>query len=267
MMKTGIIGVGNMGFAIAKGLRKSHPHTDIAIMDTDNKKAEEVSKTIRGEKILSGDYKAFCEYADIIILAVKPQYLDNLFKDLAEFTGEKKIISIAAGKTIKYFEEKTGSTNIIRFMPNIAATVGESIVAVAYGEKSDQEFRQEAMVIAESIGKALPLAESQMSAFTGLSGSGIAYVFSFIHALALGGTEQGIPYNESLEIAIQTVNGATALLSSGMKKENPIELLTRVISAGGTTIAGVKALENGKLTSTVMEAVKKASARARELED
>ncbi|MCF6335465.1 MAG: pyrroline-5-carboxylate reductase, partial [Spirochaetales bacterium] len=175
--------------------------------------------------------------------------------------------SIAAGKTIKYFEEKTGSTNIIRFMPNIAATVGKSIVAVAYGEKSDQEFRHEAMVIADSIGKALPLAESQMSAFTGLSGSGIAYVFSFIHALALGGTEQGIPYNESLEIAIQTVNGATALLSSGMKKENPIELLTRVISAGGTTIAGVKALENGKLTSTVMEAVKKASARARELED
>ncbi len=265
-MKIGIIGVGNMGFAIAEGLKKNQSNTDIAIMDTDSTKAEEVSKTIGCRLFVAGDYEAFCSYTDIIILAVKPQYLKSLFKGLSEFTGNKKIISIAAGKTIEYFEKNTGSTNIIRFMPNIAATVGESITAVAFGEKADPEFRKEAINIAESIGKALPLSESQMSAFTGLSGSGIAYVFSFIHALALGGTEQGISYNESLKIAIQTVNGATALLDSGARQENPVELLTRVISAGGTTIAGVKALEKGKLTATVMDAVQKASKRAGELE-
>ncbi|MCK5673060.1 MAG: pyrroline-5-carboxylate reductase, partial [Spirochaetales bacterium] len=133
-----------------------------------------------------------------------------------------------------------------------------------------EEFVKEAVNIAESFGKAIVLSESQMSAFTGLSGSGIAYVLLFIHGLALGGTEQGIPYDQSLRIAIQTVNGATAILSKdsnkGEPEENPVSLLTKVTSAGGTTIAGVRALEEGKLTATVMEAVKKASNRATELE-
>ena len=266
-MNIGIIGAGNMGSAIAKGYQKKFPESSIGLLDTDSRKAEEVSASVNGKTFRQNGYREFCIFSDVIILAVKPQYLNNLFTDLSEFTKDKKIISIAAGKTIEYFEKKSGSSNIIRFMPNIAATEGESITAVAFGEKSDKDFRKEAIAIAESFGMALPVNESQMSAFTGLSGSGIAYVFAFIHALSLGGTEQGIPYSESLKIAIQTVNGATALLNSGAKQENPVELLTRVISAGGTTIAGVKALEKGRLTSTVMEAVKKASLRARELED
>ena len=155
-------------------------------------------------------------------------------------------------------------------MPNIAATVSESITAVSPGQNASKEFIKEAVKIAESIGKAIVLSESQMSAFTGLSGSGIAYVLSFIHALALGGTEQGIPYNQSLQIAIQTVNGATAILSKdsnkGKPEENPISLLTKVTSAGGTTIAGVRALEEGRLTATVMDAVKRASNKATDLE-
>jgi pyrroline-5-carboxylate reductase len=263
-MKIGIIGIGNMGAAIVKGMKKSFPEIVIAIMDADNKKAEEVSKVVLGKTFPHKDYENFCAYSDIIILAVKPQHLDELLTNLSGFTKNKKIISIAAGKTIKYFEEKTGSENVIRFMPNIAATVGESIVAVSFKEKASAVFKKEALAVAESIGKAIVIAETQMSAFTGLSGSGIAYVFSFIHALALGGTEQGIPYNQSLKIAIQTVNGATAMLDS--KMEYPIDLLTKVTSAGGTTIAGVRALEDGKLTATVMEAVKRASNRADELE-
>ncbi len=269
-MKVGIIGVGNMGAAIAEGMKKSFPDIIIGILDTDSKKADEVSKTVTGKIFQSDNYKDFCSYSDIIILAVKPQYLDGLFEELSAYTENKKIISIAAGKPISYFEEKTGSKNIIRFMPNIAATVSKAIIAVATGPNTSKEFLKEAVEIAESIGKAVILSESQMSAFTGLSGSGIAYVLSFIHSLALGGTEQGIPYNKSLEIAIETVNGATAILTkdveSGGPIDNPINLLTKVTSAGGTTIAGIKALEEGKLTATVMEAVKKASIRASELE-
>ena len=263
-MKIGIIGIGNMGSAIAKGMKKSFPEIVIAIMDADNKKAANVSESISGKNFALGDYEGFCSYSEIIILAVKPQHLDELLKNLSGFTKNKKIISIAAGKTIAYFEKKTGSDNIIRFMPNIAATVSESIVAVSPGQKASDDFIKEALKVAESIGKATVLSESQMSAFTGLSGCGIAYAFSFIHALALGGTEQGISYDKSLEIAIQTVEGATALLKKS--KENPITLLTKVISAGGATIVGIKALEKGKFTATVMNAVKKSRDRADELE-
>lgn len=269
-MKVGIIGVGNMGAAIAEGMKKSFPEIVIGIMDTDSKKAEKVSKTVSGKIFNADNYENFCLHSDIIILAVKPQYLDGLLGKLSKYTKNKKIISIAAGKKISYFEEKTGSANIIRFMPNIAATVSEAIVAVSTGENASEEFIKEAVDIAESVGKAVILSESQMSAFTGLSGSGIAYVLLFIHALALGGTEQGIPYEQSLKIAIQTISGATAILNkdvqSGGSIENPISLLTKVTSAGGTTIAGVRALEEGGLTSTVMEAVKRASNRATELE-
>ncbi len=269
-MKIGIIGVGNMGAAIAEGLKKSFPDIVIGIMDTNREKAEQVAKTVSGKIFKSDNYKDFCSYSDIIILAVKPQYLDGLLEKLSKYTNNKNIISIAAGKTIKYFEERSGSKNIIRFMPNIAATVGEAIVAVSYGENTSEEFIKEAVLIAESMGKAIVLSETQMSAFTGLSGSGIAYVLSFIHALALGGTEQGIPYNQSLSIAIQTVKGASAILTknlqSGGEIENPINLLTKVTSAGGTTIAGIRALEEGGLTATVMDAVDMASRRASDLE-
>ena len=263
-MKIGIIGIGNMGAAIARGMKKSFPEIVIAIMDTDRGKAKDVSESISGKHFIHGDYQNFCDYSEIIILAVKPQHLDDLLGNLSNFINNKKIISIAAGKTIAYLEGKTGSDNIIRFMPNIAATVSESIVAVSPGQKASDDFIKEALKVAESIGKATVLAESQMSAFTGLSGCGIAYAFSFIHALALGGTEQGIVYDKSLEIAIQTVEGATALLKKS--KENPVTLLTKVISAGGATIVGVKALEEGKFTATVMDAVKKSRDRADELE-
>lgn len=269
-MKVGIIGVGNMGAAIAEGMKKSFPEIVIAFMDTDNTKVEKISAALEGKIFKSGDYKDFCAYSDIIILAVKPQYLDDLFIKLSAFTINKKIISIAAGKTISYFVEKTGSHDVIRFMPNIAATVSESITAVSPGQNASEEFVKEALNIAESFGKAVVLSESQMSAFTGLSGSGIAYVLLFIHAMALGGTEQGIPYNQSLQITIQTVNGATAILNkntqTGGPEDNPVSLLTKVTSAGGTTIAGIRALEEGKITAAVMEAVKRASKRATELE-
>jgi len=269
-MKIGIIGVGNMGAAIAIGMKKSFPDIVIGIMDTDSVKAEQVGKTVSGKIFKLNNYKDFCLYSDIIILAVKPQYLDDLFVKLSGYTKNKKIISIAAGKTISYFVEKTGSNNIIRFMPNIAATVSEAITAVSPGNNTSEEFIKEAVNIAESFGKAIILSESQMSAFTGLSGSGIAYVLLFIHALALGGTEQGISYDQSLKIAIQTVNGATAILGknieSGGSIENPISLLTKVTSAGGTTIAGIAALEEGGLTAAVMDAVKRASQKASNLE-
>lgn len=263
-MKIGIIGVGNIGFAIAEGMKKTFPEIVIGIMDTDNEKAENVSKTVSGKFFKPGNYKAFCDYSDIIILAVKPQSLDELLVDLSRFTKNKKIISFVAGKTISYFQEKTDSDNIVRFMPNIAAAVGKSIVAISPGKKASDDFIKEAVEVAESVGKAIMLSESEMSAFTGLSGCGIAYAFSFIHALALGGTEQGIAYDKSLEIAIQTLEGATALLKKS--KKNPISLLTRVTSAGGATIVGVRALEEGKFTATVMDAVKKSRNRVDELE-
>ena len=106
-MEIGIIGVGNMGLAIAEGLKRAFPNMVLGIMDTDSNKTDSVTNSVSGKKFNPGDYESFSKYAEIIILAVKPQYLDALLVKLSPFTNNKNIISIAAGKTIAYFEERT----------------------------------------------------------------------------------------------------------------------------------------------------------------
>jgi len=263
MKSIGFIGAGNMGSAIGQGLRHAHPDLSISFYDLDAAKAEQSAKESRGRVCES--YEELFTAAQVVVIAVKPQHLTSLFSEIQQLSSGREFISIAAGKPISLFTEKLKTNKVIRFMPNLAAKVGESVVGISAIDGLDAEFRETAFEAARAIGIPVELPEELMPAITGLSGSGIAYVFAFLHAMALGGTDAGFSYSQALEIAYATCRGAIEVLRS--EGVGPAEYLTRVTSAGGTTIKGIKALEEGGLTPTVMEAINAAAQRAREIEN
>lgn len=259
---TGIIGAGNMGFALAQGLKREDREREILLFDLDTQKAENAASEC-GCTTVSSLEELFSK-AEVSVVAIKPQHLPSFFRDASKHTKNARIVSIVAGKPIELFQRELGTSQVIRFMPNLAATVSASVVGVSAPEGTEESFRAEAFTLAEALGTAVPLPEELLSAITGLSGSGIAFVFAFLHAMALGGTQAGIPYDTSLEIAEDTLHGALEVLKNG--DLSPAEMITKVTSAGGTTIEGIRALEEGGLTPTVMEAIIRAKKRAEELE-
>ncbi len=270
MKSIGFIGAGNMGIAIGLGLRAAHPDLTIAFFDIDSAKAQKAARECKG--LACSSYEELFSETQVIVIAVKPQHMDTLFSQIKQLSSGREFISIAAGKPISLFTENLKTYKVIRFMPNLAAKICKSVVGISTAEnaggdpseKLDEEFRSTAYETARAIGMPVELPEELMPAITGLSGSGIAYVFAFLHAMALGGTDVGFSYSQALEIAYATCEGAVKVLQN--EGISPAEYLTRVTSAGGTTIKGVKALERGGLTPTVMEAINAASERAKEIE-
>lgn len=262
MKKIGIIGFGNMGSALAAGIVQ---HRDVYAVQISEMIPEKIKLAEEHYKIKNQENKAeLINSSDIIIIAVKPQELDKLFTEIKGVTRNKQIITLCAGRTIALFSSKLDTPFVTRFMPNLAAMEAQSAVGVAFGEKVSPAFKEDCLHIARAIGYPFELPENLIPAITGLSGSGIAFVFAYIHAMALGGVAAGIAYPKSLDITIKTIRGALAVLEK--HPVNPIEMLSRVISPAGTTIKGVEALEKGNFTSTVMEAVSRAAERAAELE-
>lgn len=243
-MRIGIIGCGNMGGAIATALVDAGKDEVFA---TDHTKAK-VEAT--GAKYLSLD--ALLLQSEMLVLAVKPQVIPDLWETLHQASG-KRWISLAAGISLETLSAKLGTHEIVRFMPNIAAKAKASVTAVCPDREASMETKEEAMAIALSFGSAFELPEKQMAAFIGISGSGIAYCYEFLHAMALGGTREGIPYQKSMEIARDTLESTVALQKATGK--NPIDLMTGVCSAGGTTIEGVAALAENNFDHAVIEAV------------
>jgi len=260
MITITFLGCGNMGSAIATALSKKGNY-EISLYDAFPAVAKELAEKI-GAKTCSSVQEAIME-SEYLLLAVKPQVLPSLYPQLSAYP-QKKILSIAAGVPLEVLMREIGSENIVRFMPNIAAKCQKAVTAIAYCPTCCESFKEEAYEIASSFGSAFPLNENLFPAFIGISGSAIAYVFEFLHALAMGGCEEGIPYNQAVEIARDTLLSACALQSES--KENPIQLMTKVCSAAGTTIKGMHALSEGAFDATVMNAVKAASQKSIELE-
>ncbi|MBN2509155.1 MAG: pyrroline-5-carboxylate reductase [Spirochaetales bacterium] len=262
MSNVGFIGYGNMGQAMAVGLHHALPDWNIGVFDIDARKASGASSECGATVFTS--YPSLREYADILVLAVKPQYLAATAQAAGGAFKEAQIISLLAGTGIDRISEAFETSQVVRFMPNLAAGIGKAVTAVAYGPSAQPAFREEALTAAQACGTAVVLDEALFGAFTGLSGSGIAYVFQILHAFALGGAKRGIPYQTSLEIALGTVQGAAGLLSAS--GEHPVSALSRVISPGGTTIEGIAKLEETGLTAAIIQAVEAAALRADELE-
>lgn len=258
-----LVGAGNMGGALLRGIVQQElvPAANIRVVDPAAPRLEELAGEL-GVKTATS-FPADIGEADVIILAVKPHVLPEVLDELRpEARAEQLVISIIAGVDTEFIRGRLGTEGpVIRVMPNLAATVGASASALA-GQASDREFELAAELF-RSVGEVVRVEESQIDAVTGLSGSGPAYVFTVIEALADGGLDMGLPRPVALKLAAQTVLGAARLmLESG---EHPAVLRDRVMTPGGTTVAGHRQLEKGKLRHALMAAVEAATRRARKL--
>jgi len=258
----GVIGFGNMGEALALGLARKNITEAVGVFETH---APARAQALRHKKLKVHDtLEALVEASTILVIAIKPQDIPALLAKLRPLAHGKAFISLAAGLGTPFLQKELGIDQVVRFMPNLAAKVGKALVGVSPGAECGPGFADQALAIAGAIGRAVPLPEKLMAAITGLSGSGIAFVFHFVHALALGGVREGFPYPQALEHALDTIDGAIALLRD--TGDHPIAFESKVCSPSGTTIEGVKALEVGGFTNAVLEAVSAAARRAHELE-
>lgn len=251
-----------MGAAICRAVTNSLPDVAITLFDSDVDKA--ITLASETSSVVASSMQEFQSSTDCTLLAVKPQILSALFPVLSEDHPDRWYISIAAGVSLDTLSKGLSSKNIVRFMPNIAASVEQAVTAVAPYPSCDGGFLDSALAIASACGSYHILPESSFTAFTGISGSAIAFYFRFVHAVALGGTLDGIPYDTACAIANETFAGAAKLLEES--GSHPEALVSSVTSAGGTTIAGIRALEQGGFNGSVIEAVHAVTERGKEME-
>lgn len=262
----GIIGGGVMAKAIASRLLSENIYSASSILVSEPQPQRQEFWQKEYGVVGTTDNVRVVKTAPIVLLAIKPQILDKVIEQL-DFSNNiavsPLIISILAGVTLNKLESAFVGCPVIRVMPNTPATVGQGISAIAAGKKVDSTHLEEAKRIFAAVGKVVEVPETQMDAVTGLSGSGPAYVALMIESLADGGVAAGLPRAIALQLAIQTVLGtATLIQQSGL---HPAELKDRVSSPGGTTIAGVAALEKAGFRSAAIEAVKASYNRSKEL--
>lgn len=264
-LKVGFLGAGQMATALAKGwqnaglvsagtLRASDPYPEAR-----NRFHQQTGA------VVTADNLEVVKNSQVLILAVKPQVMAPL---LAEISGHVRedhvIISIAAGLTLKKLADGLlANYRLIRVMPNTPCLLGASAAGFSTGPGARPEDAALVERLFNAVGKAFAVPEYQLDAVTGLSGSGPAFVYVFIEALADGGVRMGLPRDVALTLAAQTVLGSAQMVLE--TKQHPGVLKDSVASPGGTTIAGLHALERGGLRAAVMDAVEAASKRATEL--
>jgi pyrroline-5-carboxylate reductase len=263
--KVGFIGGGNMGEALIKGLIAANLVPAEAVYASD----------VRIERLRALDQQygvQLCEdnaelvrQVDVVILAVKPQIMAPVVRHIASAVTRKKLlISIAAGVSTTTIRAALGKdARLIRVMPNTPALVLEGVTAIAKAEGLEPGDLDTAGEIFSAVGRVVTLDEDLMDAVTGLSGSGPAYVAVVVESLADGGVKMGLDRITAMTLATQTVLGAARLmLETGM---HPGALKDMVSSPGGTTIAGIAAMEEGGIRNTLIKAVERATQRSREL--
>ena len=260
MARISVIGAGNMGGAFAEALSK-RKDISLCIYDSCRPCAEKIAGTKANVTVLDSMDQA--RGSDVVVIAVKPQVLPQIYDQLSALKPGF-FISIAAGVTLEKLTKNLASEKVVRFMPNIAAKIGHAVTAVAYSPALSSDERKMAMDIALSVGTAFELEESLFSAFIGISGSGIAYMFEMMHQMAMGGVRQGIPYPKALSIVADTMLSAANLQKETGK--NAVELEAMVCSAKGTTIEGVAALTEGGFGAALINAVTAAARKSEELE-
>ncbi len=252
MKKTiGIFGIGNMGYPIYKNIPDVY---NTLVYDP---------YTIHKEIALESSSEDMIEKSDILILCVKPDKIESVLRSIK---SPKKIISIAAGITLSTIKMNSHSdSKVIRIMPNLPLVAGEGVIA-CYG---DTELIEDTKSIFQNTGLVVELSnENEIDIITALSGSGPAYVFTFLQAFAEGGLKCGLSYTQSLQIAIQTVKGSVIYIENELKKNtntHPYQLRNKVASPSGTTIYGLESLEKNGFTYSVMEAIFSGYLRAKDL--
>lgn len=260
----GFIGAGKMAESIAKGVAKSGvlPPDRICTAVHSNLKRRDAFESI-GVKVFS-DNNAVVEYSDVVVFSVKPQVVKDVAMQIRPLLSRKKLlVSVAAGVKLKDLQEWTGHSRFIRVMPNTPSAVGEAATVMSLGGTATEEDGELIGKLFGSVGKIWRADEKLFDAITGLSGSGPAYIFLAIEALADGGVAAGLPRELALGLASQTVLGAASMVTKSGK--HPGQLKDDVASPGGTTIAGIHELEKSGFRGILMNAVVAAAKRSREL--
>ncbi len=263
--KIGFVGAGNMAGALIKGLLHSGTMTPSQIQASDVRDERLVELANEHGIKTTKDNAKLAAWADVVVLAVKPQVIDKVITPLGlALSPRALVISIAAGVPIESIEARLPpGARVIRSMPNTAAIALAGATAIAPGSHASEDDVAVARRLFEATGRVVVLDESLLDAVTGLSGSGPAYVMLIIEALADGGVKVGLHRETALLLAAQTVYGsAKLLLETG---EHPGRLKDMVTSPGGTAIEGLHTLEAGGLRTTLINAVENATRRSIEL--
>ena len=260
-----VIGVGNMGSAIVRGMIRRGEFTKehIIICDLDEKKVEKLVVDL-GVKYASSARKAV-EKSDFLILAAKPQSFPGLLSEISQFVNTNQtIMSIAAGVTTASIEETIGKqVPVIRVMPNLPALIGKGISVYCSGSYSTDKDINRAKTVLLSVGKIIEAPESLLDPVTALSGTGPAYIFHTMEAMIQSGIEMGIDREIAVDLVLQTVLGSAELAMKS--KRNISSLREDVTSKGGTTEAAISYLTKKKYFETVINAILEARNRSKEL--
>lgn len=260
--KLGVIGAGNMGTAIIKGLITADifEAQNISVYDIDLHKEEAFR---RDGLTVVNSVQEIGETSETVIIAVKPAIVGNVLRQLKDTSTSTLIISVAAGITTWAIETALPGRPVIRVMPNAPCMIGAGASAVTKGTNAAEEHVHRAVNIMSALGYVAEVPESLMDAVTGLSGSGPAYVAVMIDALTVGGIRMGLPHKTALRLAAQTVYGTAKMILE--KDLEPFALRDTVTSPGGTTVEGLMALERNAFRFGIMDAVEAATMKSQEL--
>lgn len=266
MLKLGFLGAGNMGGAILRGVLSAGymEQEDIAVCRRNRRKLEELSDEFPGLTCTESAVE-LAEMCDVIILAVKPQYLGDILAEIRDELNGKAVISIAAGWTTSQLAvalEGAGAT-YLRVMPNTPAMVGEGMTALCEETTFDQDDFEFAKGIFDAVGRTVVVPERLFDGVIAISGSSPAYVFMMIEAMADAGVREGLPRAMAYEMAAQTLLGsALMVLQTGA---HPGALKDAVCSPAGTTIEAVEELERKGFRAAIMDAMKACAEKSRDM--
>jgi len=264
MAKIAFLGAGNMASAMVDGLLSRGPMqpTDLICLSGSQKTATALAN--RTGIRLAGSLESLLDDSDTLVVAFKPQHLAAADPRLASLTRHKLVVSVLAGKRL----ESLGRTfpnarNIVRMMPNTPGQIGAGITAWAAQAPLQSSDRSVLDLLLAALGKSVEVAESDLDAVTGVSGSGPAYVFEFAAALRDAGIAAGLTHDAAEKLAVETLLGSARLLA--LKQIDPEVLRDQVTSPNGTTFAGLQRLKTGDFRGLIRETVLAAAARSREL--
>lgn len=268
----GFIGAGNMGGAIVRGALRAElvsPDEVCVACGTEAEAAAVAADT--GVQALSSNVELVRAVGEgaIVVLAVKPHAVAHVLAEIAEAAEQMRtvIVSVAAGTSLDMLAAPLASRQpIVRTMPNVAASVGQSMTAICPNEHVCEADTAEVEKLFNALGRTVRLAEKDFSAFSAIAGCSPAFTFNYIDALARGAVQAGIPKAQATAIAAQAVRGAAQMLLAGLEDgATPAGLADAVQSPGGTTVAGVVAMEDAGFSASVVRGVQAAIARDREL--
>lgn len=261
----GFVGSGQMARALARGFVQAgliSPDRVIAF-DPLPAAAEQFLAEVAGAQVVDSN-ASIINSSDVVFLAVKPQHISAVAGEIRScVSSEKLIVSIAAGVSLEALKEMLDTQRIIRVMPNTPCLIGQGAAGYSAAGGATAADCQLVGQLLAAVGIAFEVDESLLDAVTGLSGSGPAYVFTMIEALSDGGVRMGLPRTMATALAVQTVRGSAEMVRS--TELHPAILRERVTSPGGTTIAGLKALEEYGVRAAIMAAVEAATERSVDL--